>query len=566
MGSRRLPLAYNVSTYGNATRDYTSLSTWESATDNDLVTAQAGEVLDCYEDASPYNDGGCYIAGATTNASYFRVVRKAPSVSRTYDPTSGVVFSCAGYPDIIYCGESYDQVQDITMINTYTSGTAYACYMLAGNAAVVGCFAKSVNGAETGRGIRLANGALAINCVVYECDGWSIYVSGGTCYCYYCTSVDNRDGYVEVSAGVAKNCISEDNAVEDFWGGDWTLTTCAEQEGIAFSDQSNDDYRLASADGTGTDLTSDIVYPVDDDLLGNPRDPSAPDRGAFEHTTSGGAYVDLAGAIAVTPQLAAALKKYVGMSGTAQITAGASCGMRAIRGIQGNVDTRAQAEAALRMTRGIQGNVSAQAQAAATMKPVRGIAGSIDARAELEAYARVYRALIGTVAAQAGMGGALSLSGVIDLAGSIDAAGNMAANMRVILGLAGQVDGAVNMTGAVRPFRNISGAMAAVAELAGAAMAIRGISGGVEAAADITGHVKVDRELAGSIAGTVDVSGGLGLTLSFSGSIDALAELLGALSTFIPSTLGDPIDLTIESVTPQRETISITIKRTITEV
>lgn len=282
--------------------------------------------------------------------------------------------------------------------------------------------------------------------------------------------------------------------------------------------------------------------------------------------TSGGTYVDLAGAIATTPQLAAVLKKYVGLSGSAQITAAASSGLKATRGVSGVIEGGPDIAGFLRAARGLSGAIEAGAGADAAMRPIRGLAGTIDARAELQAYARIYRSLAGVIAAGAGLDGALSLSGVVELSGSIGASAHMGASLRVTLGLAGQVGAPADMAGSLRPFRGLSGAIDAVAGILGAATGVRGLEGSIGIPADLTGGLRAERNLSGSIAATADISGRLRLVLSFSGSIDALAELLAAISTFVPSTLGNPIDLKIESVTPQRTMISITIKRQILEV
>lgn len=290
------------------------------------------------------------------------------------------------------------------------------------------------------------------------------------------------------------------------------------------------------------------------------------DIGAFEYVDAGGTYVDLAGSIAATPQLAASLKKYVGLSGSAQITAAASSGLKATRGISGVIDGDPDIAGSLRADRRLSGEIAAAAGMDAVMRPYRGLAGSIEARAEMAGMAKIYRALVGSIAAQAGMAGVLSIAGTVELSGSIGATADMAASMRVRIGLAGQVDAQADMSGTLRPFRGVAGAIEAAAEILGAATGVRGLAGSIQAPAELSGGLSADLGLSGSIAATADISGRLRLVLSFAGSIDALADLLAGLSTFVPSTLGDPIDVTIESVTPRRAMISITIKRTITEV
>jgi len=75
--SRQLPVSYDEKTFGAAgfSRDYTSLETWESATDTDRVTAESGAVLTCHDDSASYNMKVA-IAGATTNSSYYVTIQQ----------------------------------------------------------------------------------------------------------------------------------------------------------------------------------------------------------------------------------------------------------------------------------------------------------------------------------------------------------------------------------------------------------------------------------------------------------------------------------------------------------
>ena len=63
--SRRNATNENISTYGGATRDYSSLATWESDSDVDLVSASQSEVLEGYADSATFNDT-IILAGAVS--------------------------------------------------------------------------------------------------------------------------------------------------------------------------------------------------------------------------------------------------------------------------------------------------------------------------------------------------------------------------------------------------------------------------------------------------------------------------------------------------------------------
>ena len=93
--AKKLPISYNTSTYGNATRDYTSLTAWEAATDNDLVAASCGEVLDCYDDAASFDDH-IKFESATCDNNCFRMIRAASGEEGDGTPNNGVYICYTG--------------------------------------------------------------------------------------------------------------------------------------------------------------------------------------------------------------------------------------------------------------------------------------------------------------------------------------------------------------------------------------------------------------------------------------------------------------------------------------
>ena len=296
--ARRLPTSYNTSTYGNATRDYTSLAAWEAATDNDLVTAAKGEVLECYSDSTTFDDQ-VEISGATTNADYFRVIKAASGHKGT--PSSGVRFELSrNYNGALkFCNilESYFHVQDIAVkvTNSSTGGTTWAIgIQTLGNLSyveVVGCVLYELScgsSAENGvRGLAVIN---ATNCKIVDCavidtgrDGdfgtrgnIVIYAGAGystTNYVYNCTSLDGTYGINIYNAGnavtcYAKNCIFQDNTTNIKGTGAPTFNqTTNVTSGVTFG---TDGYHLSSSDtgakGQGTDLSSDSIFAFDDDI------------------------------------------------------------------------------------------------------------------------------------------------------------------------------------------------------------------------------------------------------------------------------------------------------------
>lgn len=300
-----------ISTYGNATRDYTALATWAAATDNDLVTLAQSEVLECYDDAASFNDS-VYLGDALCNASYFRIIRPAAGHGHDGTPNNGVYFVCtADVADAVFwVYESYSQVQDI--IASYNGqNTGRRCVFVLNNgvsftnSALIGCIAynssnTNVTGTLNGFYSR-PNGAaikqFMIDCLAHNMttpNGTGIAAgfkidTVGTIYWYNCSSIGNETNGFYQTAGTAitKNCCSSGN-VND-WVGTFTKTTCtAEDATPTYVNAANDDFHLAAGDtvcrGNGTDLSADAIYPFDDDIDGRPR-VSAWDIGFDEYTS-----------------------------------------------------------------------------------------------------------------------------------------------------------------------------------------------------------------------------------------------------------------------------------------
>lgn len=293
-GSRRMPLAYNTSTYGAVGfgRDYTALATWEAATDTNLVTATAGEVLECYDDAASFNDS-VTIEGATTNTRYFRVIKPAEGQGHNGTPNNGVTFSISSGDEVFHIKEHSASIHDIIGQNTGSGETVFGG-STDYRAIFVGCIAFdspsiTLAGFGCNQGTTPHEGDLTyINCLALNCARGFRVNTDNTNLCYNCSAVDCGTGFVRVRGTcIAKNCIACD-CTTDF-DGSWTKTTCYEGDATVFVNQANDDCHLAEADttcrGNGTDLSADGTYAFDDDIDGETR--SAWDIGFDEYSVLG---------------------------------------------------------------------------------------------------------------------------------------------------------------------------------------------------------------------------------------------------------------------------------------
>jgi len=286
---RRTATNENISTYGNATRGYTSLSTWESATDNDLVTATQSEVLECYDDEDSFDDH-VYLSGATSNSDYFRIIR--PAIDQGNDGTPNSGFNIANTADfnVFSLGEDYAQVQDISVKSTITSSVAHRSgfYVSGDSNSLIGCIVYDSYHAVAElnmQGFLLNN---ASNTIVVDCASINMQSVSGTGFgfsfqastsmlMYNCISVNNKTfGYRSYNTTIiAKNCCASGNGTD--WevqgSGGFTKTTCtAEGANPTYKDAAGNDFHLASTDtvcrDNGTDLSGDATFPFDDDIDG----------------------------------------------------------------------------------------------------------------------------------------------------------------------------------------------------------------------------------------------------------------------------------------------------------
>ena len=284
----------NIQTYGNGTRDFTSLATWEASTDLDLVTAMQSEVLEGYADSALWDDG-ILISGATTNASYFRIIR--PAAGQKHDGTSltGLRFEQsggAGTTAVFGILEAFTSVQDIVGFQNGDRGFAISTFQNAtGAGSFIGCIAgPSENvGAGTENGfISTVTGTVFINCLAEEQENSGFFIAAGVSYLYNCVAVNNGTYGFEQggSPSILKNCLGYNNPTADFESGaDAASVTNASGDTTApgtgsrisqtfvFVDELNNDFHLDVTDtgalNHGTDLSADGVFAFDDDIDGD---------------------------------------------------------------------------------------------------------------------------------------------------------------------------------------------------------------------------------------------------------------------------------------------------------
>jgi len=309
--SRETATNENVSTFGAAGfgRDYTDASNWEGDTDIDLVSATQSEVLECYDDAADLDPGSPNMSGATTSASYFRIIRPAGVKGEVswqgHDGTdqNGVYMLTDQDDTLMEIGEPFSQIQDL-ICGWIVPGGANRLVLVSdgGDCKWVGVImniASNSGGTVRGMSIRGDND-MAVNCLSMNSDTFGFDLNaddvGFKVYALNCTAINNGDeGFVadngaDDDTAVAINCLAHGNGGDDFQdpsaNAEWDLTNSSNNasedatgadftngrgsQTFTFKDAGSDDYHLDGADAGakdfGTDLSALGVFGFDDDV------------------------------------------------------------------------------------------------------------------------------------------------------------------------------------------------------------------------------------------------------------------------------------------------------------
>lgn len=303
--SRRTATNENISTYDSAGgKDYSNLLLWEADTDIDLVSATQSEVVECYKGA---HSNPMSFAGATTNSSYFRILRPASGEGHSGIPKSDgscVEFHSTGNVFIIF--EQYSMVQDVVLKSTSSaSGNRHCLALNMPNTYAIGVLAYDSSNSGSGKmlGISSIPGAAAnayiINCLAHNIGDYGIWCdNNGVTYLYNTTSVLNGVYGVRVESGStcnAKNVASSGNSTNDYSNAGTLNQTTNTSEGASptYVASGSDNFHLADGDtvcrGNGTDLSADGNFAFDDDIDGETR--SFWDIGFDENLTPSGVYL-----------------------------------------------------------------------------------------------------------------------------------------------------------------------------------------------------------------------------------------------------------------------------------
>jgi hypothetical protein len=287
--ARRLPVAYTQVSVGTG-GDYATIAAAEDATDNDLVTATSGVVINML--AGTHSTAAVNFSGATVNSSYFRVIRAAPGYER-----QAILTHDAGCWTVAV-GENYLSIQDVIIRNTGNASGGFIAGVVGNGAenSIVGCEIGPIPNSTFYPvwGVYSYGGgsSYVVNTYIHETSeartgSAGIYSENGTIYAYNCTIDTTRIAlYGSTGSITAKNTIGRNLTATT--SGTVTATDCLLTTGAGLVSFDTVPY-LAADDTTakdqGADLSADAAFAFDDAYdLGESRGASW-DIGADEYQT-----------------------------------------------------------------------------------------------------------------------------------------------------------------------------------------------------------------------------------------------------------------------------------------
>ena len=288
----------NIATGGNATRGYDltagELSNWEAATDNDLVTGTVSEVLEIYADASEFADE-IKMDGATTNSSYFRIIRAESGSRHGGIPGTGVHLRITGNVTdfaVVDVREQNASIQDIEVsVDNSQSATKSACYAStdtnSAGTSYIGVIARAISTTSNTRRCYniYSNSGKIINCVAIESTnagaassqvGFQEFNGDSATVFFNCNAHNCGIGFNEAGTNTPqiKNCLFDGNGTH-ISGSATQLTnyTGSTTKGVYTLEYVNDaveNFHITANDqttmGAGTNLSGSFDDDIDVDI------------------------------------------------------------------------------------------------------------------------------------------------------------------------------------------------------------------------------------------------------------------------------------------------------------
>lgn len=271
---------------GGDNPDYSSLSTWEAASDNDLSGYSGPVILDCYDSKTHAEDYGLHLGGASnTSSTIYRAVRSSANCATPWagKKATGANFECIYSSFSIM--ENYGRVIDIYVSRTYANYTAVAAFEATGGhtgTLFLNCVATCTNTQTGYKGIGFwlsylsaVQSHMAYNCIALDCshDGFNCYDwnSGDKAAFINCTSINNGEYGFNCANGFgstyAWNCYAANNTGGDFNESNWDSPSgwnASKDNTADLGGTAGDNYKNGLDLLTSGDIDSDGLATADD--------------------------------------------------------------------------------------------------------------------------------------------------------------------------------------------------------------------------------------------------------------------------------------------------------------
>lgn len=250
------------SVHGTSGGDYTSLSSWESAVQADLVTADKIEVAECYDDWPSGLSGKLAINGSTTSSTQYLKVTVASGHRHNGTPGSGFFHvNTSVATQTLRLNDPYCVIEWVDCFYNNTSGTDGRAYFdddATGSTARNCIFRSAYTDGSTINYCAQASttGALFYNCLIIG--GYNGLRTSGTVYNSVITGA--VVGVFRLPTALYRNCVSYGNSTTA-WGSGSYDANCSNNA----TDNSTDDTPNA-ASGVTSVTSSDFVNAASNDF------------------------------------------------------------------------------------------------------------------------------------------------------------------------------------------------------------------------------------------------------------------------------------------------------------
>lgn len=280
--------------------DYATLSAFESGEQCDLTTdgGQGHSIAEFYDDWSGgYSESAyVYFSGWTADADNMPIITVHAGEGHTGSPGSGFVWDNATAMNyVLRFDGQLAKVRSLELKSTATLGYDF----IFTNRSWPGRVERCILNGFTNTFLNIAS-AEGINCLVCNMQGYA----GGSYSGYkfsYCTFHGNQDLLVRNaecyncvaistvashSFGTYYNCTGDYNVSDDETAPGTNSAHNATESGT-FANAGSGDFKLAGSGSPAYELATPISG-ITDDIIGNARDATTPDAGAFEFVDEGG--------------------------------------------------------------------------------------------------------------------------------------------------------------------------------------------------------------------------------------------------------------------------------------